>query len=338
MKLFVTHPIQLLFKCLCVTLLLRLLFVPAWASKTEIKDQCDPVLALEYQGVVLLWHEHNGSLEIAKGSCAALDSQANRIAYCTPSSDSLHLGHELRVQSIHSSDPEWVYRPDEDAFISEVVWSSDGSQLAFIETDAEFRSHLMLWVPENKPNRVISASMSKTGTLGFWWSLGWTSDGSALTVHDMTKLYQFAPDGRVVNIIPLIEIIDDGLETITSTDRVLPSPHDLSLFAYTRLVPGSSLFSSVMHEPNSALFLHNKFLGRSKNLRITGESITVLDMTWTPDGKSLYFAGFEDTQAAENYPFRIYRIDLHDLSITELLKGERVSVACRVQVMKEHFE
>ena len=338
MKVVAIYLVTLLPKKLSVILLLGLVCISVWADTTKTNDECDVILAVEYQGAVLLWNEYEGSREIAMGSCAALDKQAHRIAYCTPSYDSLHPGHELSVQSIESSDPEWVYRPDEGTFISEVVWSSDGSQLAFIETDAEFRSHLMLWMPEKNPHRVISASMSTTGTLGLWWSLGWTSDGSALTVHDMTKLYQVAPDGRVVNIIPLIELIDVGLETITSTDRVLPSPHDLNVFAYTRLVSGSPLFSSVMHEPNSALFLHNNLLGRSNNLRITDESITVIDMTWTPDGKSLHFAGFEDTQAAENYPFRIYRLDLQDLALTELLRGERVSVACRDEPMKEYFK
>ncbi|TVQ71416.1 MAG: hypothetical protein EA373_04520 [Oceanospirillales bacterium] len=338
MKSLVIYSFTVLIKKLCVILTLLLCGFAAWANTTTVNSECDPVLAVEYQGVVLLWHEHEGSVEIAKGSCAALDKHAHRIAYCTPSRDTLHPGRELRVQSIDSIDREWVYRPDEGTFISEVVWSPDGSQLAFIETDAEFRSHLIIWNPENNPSHLISASMSSTGSMGLWWSLSWTADSSALTVHDMTELYQIALDGRVESITPLTELIDSGLETITSTDRILPSPHDPSVFAYTRLVQGSTLFSSIMHEPNSALFLHDQLLGRAKNIRLTDESITVLDMTWTPDGKSLYFTGFEDTQAAENYPFRIYRIDLQNLELTELLKGERVSAACRDDTMREFFK
>lgn len=302
------------------------------AVSVAADGDCDAVLAVERQGTIWLWHARDGERELVQGGCAALERGARRLAYCTPADAMGQPGRELHVRRLDGTHPEWVHRAGEGAFISEAAWSPEGGRLAFIETDRDYRSHLMLWSPGGPARRVASAPGS---TSHLWWSLGWIADGSALTVHDMTVLQRIALDGRAPDSIPLPELIGAGLETVTSTDRVLPAPHDPTVFAYTRLVPGSALFSRVMHEPNSALFVHDRFLGRGKNLRLTAEAVTVLDVAWTPDGRSLHFAGYLDIHAADEDPFRIYRIDRNGRGLRALLRGERVSVACREPASRE---
>lgn len=84
-----------------------------------------------------------------------------------------------------------------------------------------------------------------------------------------------------------------------------------------------------MHEPNTALFVHDRFLGRGKNLRLSAEHVTVVDATWAPGGLALYFSGYLDRHVNEDDPFRVYRIERSGQGMRELLRGERVSAGCR---------
>ena len=84
-----------------------------------------------------------------------------------------------------------------------------------------------------------------------------------------------------------------------------------------------------MHEPNTALFVHDRFLGRGKNLRLSAENVTVVDAAWAPGGLALYFSGYLDRHANEDDPFRVYRIERNGQGMRELLRGERVSAGCR---------
>jgi len=126
--------------------------------------------------------------------------------------------------------------------------------------------------------------------------------------------------------VPLVNMVGERGQMLSSSDRVLASPTDPTVFAYTRMVPGTARFERMMHEPNTALFLHDRFLGRGKNLRLSAEDMTVVDLSWAPDGRSLYFSGYLDRHLHEADPFRIYRIDGDGRAFAELVRGERVSV------------
>lgn len=162
-----------------------------------------------------------------------------------------------------------------------------------------------------------------------WWSLGWLGDGSAVTVHDMQRLGVIGLDGRAPEWVPLVDMIGERGQMLSSSDRVLASPSDPTVFAYTRMVPGTARFESAMHEPNTAPFLHDRFLGRGKNLRLSAEDMTVVDVGWAPDGRSLYLSGYPDRHLREHDPFRVYRIGRDGRGLTELGRGERVSGGCR---------
>ncbi len=287
---------------------------------------CDVVLAVERRGAIHLWHAREGVREFVQGSCAALDRDARRLAYCTPERDTDHPGRNLHVRMLDGSATRWTHTARAGSFISEAAWSPDGLQLAFIETDAQYRSHVMLWAPGSPARRLASAPAVECD---HWWSLGWLADGSAVSVHDMETLSLIELEGRLRESLPLSALIDADLSMIASTDRVLPAPHDTTVFAYTRMVPGTALFAQAIHEPNSALLMHDRFVGRGKNFRLTAADVTVIDVAWTPDGRSLYFSGYLDRHASENDPFRIYRIGRDGRGMRELLRGERVSVGCR---------
>jgi hypothetical protein len=159
------------------------------------------------------------------------------------------------------------------------------------------------------------------------WGLAWAPDSRSLVAHDMRELIRFALDGRVLDRVALPELTGARIETVTSADRFVPSPRDGGLFAYTGSVPGTPRFEAATHEPNTALFLHDRWLGRGKNLRLTAKEVTAFDPVWSPDGEHVYFTGYRDTQARESYPFRVLRVHRTGRDLREIAPGERPSVA-----------
>lgn len=294
---------------------------------TGVAAACEPVLAVEDGGRILLWQAPGPARERVRGGCAALDATGTRLAYCTRPDADAHRATELFVQPLAGGPAARVHAGAAGEFISEAAWSPDGTRLAYILTDARFRSHLMVAEVGRPAERVASAANPENHQ---WWSLGWLADGSAIGVHDMTDYALFAADGSGLReSVPLAQMLGAGVDTITSSDKVLPAPHDPTVFAYTRGVSGTARFERAMHEPNSALFLHDRFLGRGKNLRLSGEDVTVIDVAWAPDGRGLYFSGYLDRHVEEAAPFRVYRIARDGQGMEALLRGERVSAGCR---------
>ena len=288
---------------------------------------CEPVLAVEDGGRILLWQAPGPAREVVEGGCAAIDVAAERLAYCTRPAADTRQAVQLNVLPLAGGDAQRVHAGREGDAISEAAWSPDGSRLAFILTDARFRSHLMVVEPGSPARRLASAANAENHQ---WWSLGWLADGSAIGVHDMEHYALVAADGGGVReSVPLARMLGAQAEAISSTDRVLPSPRDPTVFAYTLGVPGTARFRQAMHEPNTALFVHDRFLGRGKNLRLSAEHVTVVDAAWAPGGLALYFSGYLDRHVNEDDPFRVYRIERSGQGMRELLRGERVSAGCR---------
>jgi hypothetical protein len=300
----------------------------AWPMDAQ-EERCTPVLAIERHGQVLLGTPAGEMAPVATGACVALDAQARRLAWCDA-----RAAAPAAIQALHGAQlidgrlvrRDEIYRAVADETIVEAAWSPDGSRLAFIVNDARFRSHVMLREPGAAVRRLASAPPAG---IQQWWSLGWLGDGSAVTVHDMQRLGVIGLDGHAPEWVPLVDMIGERGQMLSSSDRVLASPSDPTVFAYTRMVPGTARFESVMHEPNTALFLHDRFLGRGKNLRLSAEDMTVLDVGWAPDGRSLYVSGYLDRHLRERDPFRVYRIGRDGRGLTELGRGERASVGCR---------
>lgn len=305
-----------------VALLLAALLLPG-----VVRAACEPVLALEDDGRILLWQAQGSVREVAAGGCAALDAAARWLAYCVrPDAEALH-ATRLLVRPLGAGAAVAVHVAEAGEFISEAAWSPDGTRLAFILTDARFRSHLMMVAPGEPAARIASAANVENHQ---WWSLGWRAGGAAVGVHDLTDYALFAADGSgLIESIPLARLLGARAAMITSTDRVLPSPADPTVFAYTLAVAGTKRFERAMHEPNSALFLHDRFLGTGKNLRLSDENVTVIDLAWAQDGGSLYFSGYLDRHVDEADPFRVYRIARNGKGMRELARGERVSAGCR---------
>ena len=118
----------------------------------------------------------------------------------------------------------------------------------------------------------------------------------------MRFVYRVALGGTVVDRVAVEAITGTSPDSVTSSDRFVPSPVDPTVLAFTRNVPGSARFEATMHEPNTAIFIHDRWLGHGKNLRVTGQEVTAFDPVWSPDGRHLYFTGYRDSQAGGARP------------------------------------
>ena len=260
----------------------------------------------------------------------AITPDGARLAYCTGGADTSEAPidpvQRLLVQDLATGQVVERYRAATGEHISESAWSPDGRELAFISTDARFRSHILIAGDQS----VYPLAHAPGGEHHQWWSLGWLPNGIAVSVHDMQDLFVFDRKGHLQEQVALPKIMGSGsVHLITSTDRLLASPRDSQLFAYTQSVPGTQLFEHTTHESNTALSLHDRFLGTGKNLRLTPPEITVSAIAWSPDGRFLYFSGYRDQQAGDRYPFRIHRIQPNRQGLAVLpIRGERVSVGC----------
>lgn len=209
---------------------------------------------------------------------------------------------------------------------SSPVWSGTGAWIAFVTRDARALTSLM----------VVAADGSSLGTplredgknVGFLCALSVTPEDSLL-VHDMVNAYWVDPAGGVLKSVPLGKIMGSKAQSVTSLDSFSVCPADPTVLVFSHAVPGTPRFENIMHEPSSALSLHDSWVGVGKNIQITPREITAFDPVWSVDGKRVYFVGYRDTQAADAELFRILRIDRFGSGLKELALGENVSVGSR---------
>lgn len=206
------------------------------------------------------------------------------------------------------------------------VWTGDGSGLAFLTRDAQSRTSVVALRRDGSGRRTVFAE-TEAGS-GFLCSLSSAPDGTLL-VHDMVQAYVLEPGGEVRERIPLDRIMGREAAMVTSSDRLVVCPTDPGVLVFSHSSPGTARFERVMHEPSSALSLHDRWTGVGKNMRITPREVTAFDPVWSRDGGRVYFTGYKDSQAAEADLFRIFRVDRFGSGLKELLRGEDVSVGHR---------
>jgi len=210
------------------------------------------------------------------------------------------------------------------AVTSAPAWSVDGLRIACLARNDSGMSRVVVMGADGANRKTVFSAEADAASL---WALSYTPDGGVLICHDMSEIYYLAETGAVRERVPLDRILGTAVNMITSADRFTVCPTDRTLLAFTCSVPGTRRFERIMHEPNTAIFLYDGFVGRGKNFRVTPAEITAFDPVWSPDGRRLYFTGYRDTQAAEADLFRIFRIDRYGTGLRELCRGESPSVA-----------
>ena len=212
------------------------------------------------------------------------------------------------------------------AGFSAPVWFPDGSGLAVLARDKEGRTRVATLRADGSGLRTLFTE-GVDGS-GFLCSLSVAPDGGLL-VHDMAFAYWLNPGGGVRERVPLEKIMGAQAANVTSSDRLAVCPTDPDVLVFSHSCRGTARFESVMHEPNTTLSLHDRWVGKGKNMRILPEDMTAFDPVWSADGKRIYFIGYRDTQAAEADLFRIFRVGRHGAGLKELGLGEGVSVGAK---------
>ena len=203
------------------------------------------------------------------------------------------------------------------------VWLHDGSALAVIARDERAHTRVVTLAPDGSGQRTVFSEGDEGS--GFLCSLSAVPDGSLL-VHDMVSAYWLDPDGGVQRRVPLEAIMGGEAAGVTSSDRLAVCPTDPDLLVFSHSCRGTARFESVMHEPNTTLSLHDRWMGKGKNMRILPEDMTGFDPVWSADGRRIFFIGYRDVQAGDDELFRIFRVDRYGSGLRELGFGETVSV------------
>jgi hypothetical protein len=228
---------------------------------------------------------------------------------------------ELWVHDLHDGKTRRLARDLPAA--SAPVWLHDGSALAVLARDDRARTRIVILAPDGSGLRTVFSEGDEGS--GFLCSLSAVPDGSLLA-HDMAFAYWLDPNGGVRKRVPLEAIMGSDAAGVTSSDRLSVCPADPDLLVFSHACRGTARFESVMHEPNTTLSLHDRWMGKGKNMRVLPEDMTGFDPVWSPDGMRIYFIGYRDVQASDDDLFRIFRVERFGSGLKELGMGETVSV------------
>jgi len=270
--------------------------------------------------------EGNGKEKLFEGLLPGVSPDGRFVAFFRPSPEA----HDDALMEFRLYDStSGTTRPLAESVwsASAPVWSGDGSVIAFLARDTDSRTRVATLRPDGSGLRTVFSEGDEGS--GFLCSLSRAPQGAFL-VHDMKYAYWLNPLGGVSARVPLDSIMGGEADMVTSSDRLAVCPSDPDVLVFSHSCQGTARFESVMHEPSSALTLHDRWLGKGKNLRITPQDVTGFDPVWSVDGRRIYFIGYRDTRAAEKELFRVFRVDRFGSGLAEVAPGEGVSAASRV--------
>lgn len=180
-------------------------------------------------------------------------------------------------------------------------FSPDGRTVVFVRLGDAATDELWLARPGEAPVRLARAG----GQAGdsFFEPLWVTPD--TIAYHDMHTLYRRNVNGNQPQATPLSALAPVQEQLFTSADRFAPDPHDNTIL-FSRSVPGTPLFRKKIPDYSSALFQFDPTTGQTR--RLTPENLTAFAPVRAPDGVTILFTGYTDTQAAEHFPFRVWML------------------------------
>ncbi|MGE4441240.1 MAG: hypothetical protein AB7D27_07105 [Desulfomicrobium sp.] len=299
------------------------LFFSVLAARGVFAGAADDVLVFEREGWI--WScagDGRGLARLTRGARPAVGVDGRLVAFFRPA----------RADASEDMSDLWIHdrvSRDETRILSSLfaasapAWFNDGSRLAFLARDASARTRIVTVRADGSQMRIPMREGDRGA--GFLCSLSVTPE-DALLVHDMVNAYWVDPGGAVLKTVPLEKIMGSMASTVTSSDRFAVCPADPAVLVFSHSAPGTPLFERVMHEPSSALSLHDSWVGVGKNMRITPREVTAFDPVWSRDGKRIYFIGYKDTQAADAQLFRVWRVERSGSGLRELAPGEGVAV------------
>ena len=201
-------------------------------------------------------------------------------------------------------------------------WSPDGSHIAFLMFDENYSWSLHVVRPDGSGFRRIAGHAPGGNGPFLSGPAVWWPDGKSLLTHDIQFLYRYDLEGREIERTPL-ERFTGKKDSSTSTDRFIPHPVRADLMAFTMSVPGTPLFEKAFNEPNQALFVID--LKTDVKKRLTPEDMLATDIHWSKSGDLIFFSGYRDADINEEYPFKIYTVDIGTGEIEEICPGEQPS-------------
>lgn len=309
------------FVSVCTVLALLSCLWPLGASggSPSSRGAAGDVLVYERQGWIWTCDgEGRGERRLVPGARPGVDPGGRLVAFFRPGSGD---ASELWVLDLERGSQARVHptlMP-----VSGPVWLADSGRIALLVRDVRSMTSLVTLRAEGG---AVQTLLREDGAdVGYLCSLSLTSDGDLLT-HDMAAAYWVDPSGGVRRRAALADIMGSAAGTVTSSDRLAACPTDPTVLVFSHGVPGTPRFERIMHEPSSALALHDSWTGKGKNMRITPQDVTAFDPVWSGDGRRVYFIGYRDVQAADADLFRVWRVDRFGANLKELVRGESVSV------------
>lgn len=246
-------------------------------------------------------------VKVTKGENPSFNPQKDKIAY---QDNGIHI-YDLNTNASKLLE-------DTKGIAFSPKWSPDGEWIAYVDRNNKYK--LTLIKPDNSEKRVI-LDQSKIASEMFFKPV-WAKDSQSMYIHDMNTLYQVSTDGEIISKTPVPQITGSQ-HTTCSEDVFAPSPIDSNIFIYTKYVYDNPEFEAFYGEPSTGLFLFDKKDGTST--KVTPKEYFSINPVWSKDGEKVYFSGYKDV-SNEQYPFRLYQIDLNNGNIIEITKGENISI------------
>jgi Tol biopolymer transport system component len=251
-------------------------------------------------------------LKLARGFSPALSPDRRTLAYCSAPQEGKSL---LLLLDIATRRETPLLSPGK--HVRNPRWSPAGDQIAFLTFgQGSWEVHIVMKGGSSE-RRVFPPEGEKLEHL-----VGpeWSSDQRSLFCHDLENVLEIGLDGRLLSKTPLATIAGEP-KVVALEDPFVPCPTDADLAIYTRRVAATALLRKAGYEWGSALFLYRKSSGKSMRLSRTG--LTAQDPVWSRDGSEIYFCGFTDKEANQEYPYKIYLLRKDGTGLTQITRGEQ---------------